>query len=63
MLRRPNTPDTFPEECILQQMVKSVKYKKNTRHISKIFYFIRNGEDCNLYNIVWCQGGSATGIH
>ena len=41
MLRRPNTPDTFPEECILQQMVKSVKYKKNTRHISKIFYFIK----------------------
>ena len=27
------------------------------RHISRIIYFVRNGEKCKMQKIVWCDGG------
>ena len=38
-------------------MANNGKYTKHTRHISRRIHFLRNGEECNLYNIVWCGGG------
>ena len=38
-------------------MANNHKYTKQTRHISMIINFVRNGEECNLYNAVWCAGG------
>ena len=32
------------------------KDAKYTRHISRIMNFVRNCEELNLYNIVWCGG-------
>ena len=37
-------------------MAKNVKDAKQARHISKIMHFIRNGEECNMQNIVCCEG-------
>ena len=30
---------------------------KHTRHISRRIHCLRNGEECNLHNIVWCERG------
>ena len=38
-------------------MDKSDKDTKNTRHIPRKMRFIRNGEEWNMYKIVWCEGG------
>ena len=38
-------------------MSKNCKDKKHTRHISRRMYFVRNGEECNIHKIVWCEGG------
>ena len=38
-------------------MAKNVKNTKNTRHISRIIHFVRNGEKCKMHKIDWCEGG------
>ena len=36
---------------------KNGKDTKHTIHISRIMYFVRNGEEYNLHKTVWCEGG------
>ena len=58
-------PDIVPEETLL--IVLDSKYAmciainskdtKQTRHISRIMNFVRNGEKCNMNKINWCEGG------
>ena len=58
-------PDIVPEEApliILDSksavlMVNFGKDTKDTRHIVRIMYFLRNGENCNMHKIDWCEGG------
>ena len=38
-------------------MVKNGKYNKHTRHITRRMNFVRNGEQCKMHNIDWCEGG------
>ena len=38
-------------------MSKNGKDTKHTRNISRIIHFVRNGKDCKLHKIVWCEGG------
>ena len=38
-------------------MAKNGEDTKHTRHIATRMHFLRNGEQCNLYNKVWCEGG------
>ena len=38
-------------------MAKNGNNTKNTRHISKIFYSVINGEQFNFPKTVWCEGG------
>ena len=33
------------------------KDNKNTRHISRRMNFVRNGENCKMHKIDWCEGG------
>ena len=33
------------------------KDTKHTRNISRIMNFVRNGEEFNFHNTVWCEGG------
>ena len=57
--------DIVPEESPLivldrtsaMCMAKNGKDNKNTRHIARIIYFVRNGEKCKMYKIDWCEGG------
>ena len=37
-------------------MAKNGKNTKHTRHISKRVHFVRNSEELNLHNKVWCEG-------
>ena len=30
---------------------------KYTRNIARIVNFLRNGENCKIHNIEWCEGG------
>ena len=30
---------------------------KHTRHISRRVHFVRNGENCKIHKIDWCEGG------
>ena len=58
-------PDVVPEQALLNIlyrksanfMAKNVKNNKHTRHIYRKIHFVRNGEECNLRNTVWCEGG------
>ena len=58
-------PDIVPEESpviILDRkydvfMDKNGKDTKNTRHIARRLYFLRNGENYKMHNIGWCEGG------
>ena len=58
-------PDIVPEAApliILDSkssvcMAKNGKYAKHTRHIARRVHFVRNGENCKMKNIVWCEGG------
>ena len=58
-------PDIVPEEAPLivldikstMCMDKNVKDTKNTRHIARRINFVRNGENYNMHNIDWCEGG------
>ena len=38
-------------------MDNNVKDTKHTRHISIIVHFVRNGENCKMHKIDWCEGG------
>ena len=33
------------------------KDTKHTRHIARIMHFLSNGENLNMQNIDWCEGG------
>ena len=38
-------------------MDKNGTYDKHTSHIYRRINFVRNGENCKMQNIVWCEGG------
>ena len=38
-------------------MYKNGKDTNHTRHISKIVYFVIDGEKCKFHKIDWCEGG------
>ena len=58
-------PDVVPEQAplvILDRkssicMANNGKDAKHTRHISRRIHFVRNVEECNFQNTVWCEGG------
>ena len=58
-------PDIDPEEApliILDSksyfcMDKNGKYTKHTRQIYRRLNFVRNGENCKIHKIDWCEGG------
>ena len=58
-------PDIVPDETPLVVldsksalcMAKNGKDTKHTRHISRIMYFVTNGEKCKMHKIDWCAGG------
>ena len=58
-------PDIVPEEAPLiildstsaMCMAKNGKVTKHTRYISRRMYFLRNGENCKMHKIDWCEGG------
>ena len=58
-------PDMVPEEATLivlnskyaMCMAKNGKDTKHTRHIARRMHFVRNGENCNMRKIDWCEGG------
>ena len=33
------------------------KDTNHTRHISRRMHFVRNGENCKMHKIDWCEGG------
>ena len=37
-------------------MAKNGKNTKHTRHISRRVSFVKNGENCKIYKIDWCEG-------
>ena len=38
-------------------MANNGKYAKHTRHIARRIHFLRNGENCKMHKIDWCEGG------
>ena len=58
-------PDIVPEEApliVLDSnydifMAKNGKDIKHTRHIARIMHFVRNGENCKMHKIDWCEVG------
>ena len=58
-------PDIVPEEyplIILDSksvvcMANNGKYTNNTRHISRRVHLVRNGGNCKINKIDWCEGG------
>ena len=58
-------PDLVPYEAPLTILdIKSAvfMYKKDkgtnhNRNIDRIVHFLRNGENCKLHKIYWCEGG------
>ena len=58
-------PDIVPEEypfIVLDSksdvcMDNNGKDNKHTRYITRIMHFIRNGENCEMHKIDWCEGG------
>ena len=38
-------------------MAKNGKDAKHTRHIASRMHFVRNGENCKMQKIDWCEGG------
>ena len=38
-------------------MAKNSKDTKHTSHIARRVQFLRNGENCKMHNIDWCEGG------
>ena len=37
-------------------MANNGKDTKNTRHIARRVYLVRNGEKCKMHKIDWCEG-------
>ena len=58
-------PDMVPKEAPLivldrksaMCMAKNGRDIKHTIHITRIMYFVRNGEKCKMHRIEWCEGG------
>ena len=58
-------PDMVPKESPLifldikssMCMAKNGKDTKHTIHIAKRMNFLRNGENCKMHKINWCEGG------
>ena len=58
-------PDIVPEEYPLNIldskstmcMANNGKDTKHTRHITRRIHFVRNGEECRMHKIDWCEGG------
>ena len=58
-------PEIVPEESPIIAlnsksdicMAKNCKDTKHTRHIARIMHFVRNGENCKMHNIDWCEVG------
>ena len=58
-------PFIIPEEAPLifldsksaMCMAKNVKDIKHTKHITRIMYFVKNGEKYKMHKIDWCEGG------
>ena len=38
-------------------MANNGKYTKHTRHISRKLHLARNGKNCKMHKIDWCEGG------
>ena len=38
-------------------MANNGKDTKHTRHIARRMHFVRNGEQCKMHKIDWCEGG------
>ena len=38
-------------------MDNNVNYTKHTRHIARRVNFVKNGENCKMNKIDWCEGG------
>ena len=38
-------------------MANNGKDTNHTRHIARIVHFVRNGKDCKMHKIDWCEGG------
>ena len=38
-------------------MAKNGRDTKHTRHIARRMHFVRNGEECKINKIDWCEGG------
>ena len=38
-------------------MTNNGKDTKHTRHIARRVNFVRNGENCKMHKIDWCEGG------
>ena len=38
-------------------MAKNGKDTKHTSHIARRVNFVRNGENCKIHKIDWCEGG------
>ena len=37
-------------------MANNGKDTKHTRHIARRMHFVRNGENCKMHKIDWCEG-------
>ena len=37
-------------------MAKNGKDTKHTRHIARRMHFLRNGKNCKMQKIYWCEG-------
>ena len=38
-------------------MAQNGKDTKHNRHIARSMHFVRNGENCKMGKIDWCEGG------
>ena len=38
-------------------MVNNAEDTKNTIHIAREIHYVRNGENCKMNKIYWCEGG------
>ena len=44
------------EVCSWQTLAKNGRDTKHTRHIARRIHFVRNGENCEMHKIEWCEG-------
>ena len=38
-------------------MANDVKYNNHTRHITRRVHFLKNGKNCKMHKIDWCERG------